>query len=224
MDVSILYSKLKNMHQIQQKILNFADELNLKRDGLRQIGRLIGEPHPFKVSYHLKKLEESGFIKIDKKTGEIKRTGNEKPRKGMFSAIPVLGSANCGDANIFAEENFEGYIKVSKNIIKAGDGLIAIKASGNSMNKANINGQAIEDGDYVIVDSKKQPQSNDYILAIIDNCANIKKLLIDSKNKIISLNSESTENHPTIFIHEMDKFLINGVVKYVIKKPIMSWS
>ena len=224
MDVSILYSKLKNMHQIQQKILNFADELNLKRDGLRQIGRLIGEPHPFKVSYHLKKLEESGFIKIDKKTGEIKRTNNEKPQKGMFSAIPVLGSANCGDANIFAEENFEGYIKVSKNIIKAGDGLIAIKASGNSMNKANINGQAIEDGDYVIVDSKKQPQSNDYILAIIDNCANIKKLLLDSKNKIISLNSESTENHPTIFIHEMDKFLINGVVKYVIKKPIMSWS
>jgi len=72
------------MHQIQQKILNFADELNLKRDGLRQIGRLIGESHPFKVSYHLKKLEESGFIKIDKKTGEIKRTGNEKPQKGMF--------------------------------------------------------------------------------------------------------------------------------------------
>jgi SOS-response transcriptional repressor LexA len=212
------------MHQIQQKILNFSDALNLKRDGLRQIGRLIGEPHPFKVSYHLKKLEESGFIKIDKKTGEIKHTGNKKSQKGMFSAIPVLGSANCGDANIFAEENFEGYIKVSKNIIKAGDGLIAIKASGNSMNKANINGQAIEDGDYVIVDSKKQPQPNDYILAIIDNCANIKKLLIDSKNKIISLNSESTENHPTIFIHEMDKFLINGVVKYVIKKPIVSWS
>jgi len=92
------------------------------------------------------------------------------------------------------------------------------------MNKANINGQVIEDGDYVIVDSKKQPQANDYILAIIDNCANIKKLLIDSRNKIISLNSESTENHPTIFIHEMDKFLINGVVKYVIKKPIMSRS
>jgi len=223
MDISILYRKLKNMHQIQQKILKFADGLNLKRDGLRQIGRLIGESHPFKVSYHLKKLEDSGFIKINKKTGEIKRTGNEEPQ-GMFSAIPVLGSANCGDANIFAEENLEGYIKVSKNIIKAGDGLIAIKASGNSMNKASINGQAIEDGDYVIVDSKKQPQTNDYILAIIDNCANIKKLLIDSRNKIISLNSESTENHPTIFIHEMDKFLINGVVKYVIKKPIVSWS
>jgi len=212
------------MHQIQQKILNFADKLNLKRDGLRQIGRLIGEPHPFKVSYHLKKLEENGFIKINKKTGEIKTIKNEKPQKGLFFAIPVLGSANCGDANIFAEENLEGYIKVSKNIIKAKDGLLAIKASGNSMNKANINGQNIENGDYVIVDTKKQPQTNNYVLAIIDNCANIKKLIVNPKNKIISLVSESTENHPTIFIHEDDKFLINGVVKYVIKKPIVNWS
>ena len=80
----------------------------------------------------------------------------------------------------------------------------------------------IEDGDYIIVDTKKQPQSGSYVLAIIDNCANIKKLLLNSKNKIISLISESTENHPTIFIHENDKFLINGVVKYIIKKPVVS--
>ena len=212
------------MHQIQQKILNFADKLNLKRDGLRQIGRLVGESHPFKVSYHLKKLEENGFIKIDKKTGKIKRIKNEEAQKGLFLAIPVLGAANCGEANIFAEKNLEGYIKVSKNIIKADDGLLAIKASGNSMNKAIIGGCNIENGDYVIVDSKKQPHSNDYVLAIIDNCANIKKMLLDSKNKIISLVSESSENHPTIFIHETDKFLINGVVKYVIKKPMMNWS
>jgi len=212
------------MHIIQQKILGFADKLNLKRDGLRQIGRLVGEPHPFKVSYHLKKLEEKGFIRINKKTGKIKRVKNNETQKGLFLAIPVLGFANCGEANIFAEENLEGYIKVSKNIIKTGNDLLAIKASGNSMNKANVNGQNIEDGDYVIVDSKKQPRPNDYVLAIIDNYANIKKLLLNSKNKIISLISESTENHPAIFIHEDDKFLINGVVKYVIKKPAVGWS
>jgi repressor LexA len=208
------------MHYIQQKILGLADNLNLKRDGLRQIGRLLGEVHPFKISYHLKKLEENGFIKIDKKTGVIDRVKNEEPQKGLFLAIPVLGSANCGPANIFAEENLEGYIKVSKKIIKAGDGFLAIRASGNSMNKANINGQNIGNGDYVIVDTKKQPETNDYVLAIIDNCASIKKMLLSSKDKIISLVSESTENHPVIFIHENDRFLINGVVKYVIKKPM----
>lgn len=212
------------MHYIQQKILNFADKINTKRDGLRQIGRLIGEPHPFKISYHLKKLEKAGYIKINQKTGEIKKMKNEKKEKGMFLAIPVLGEANCGEANIYAKERFEGYIKVSKNIIKTGKNLLAIKASGNSMNKADLKGLNIEDGDYVIVDTKKQPQNNSYILAIIDNCANIKKLLINTKNKVLSLISESTEKHPIIFIHENDKFIINGVVKYVIKKPRVNWA
>ena len=212
------------MHHIQQKILTFADKLNLKRDGLRQIGRLVGEPHPFKISYHLKKLEENGFIKIDKKTGNITKVKSGDINRGGFIAIPVLGAANCGDAKIFAEENFEGYIKVSKNIKKIGNGMIAVRAFGNSMNKAKTNGGKIEEGDYVIVDTKKQPQDGDYVLAIIDNCANLKKFLVDYKNKIISLISESTEKHPPIFLHENDKFLINGVVKYILKKPIVSWN
>ena len=211
------------MHHIQQKILNFADNINVKRDGLRQMCRLIGEAHPFKVSYHLKKLEENGFIKIDKKTGKIKKIKSINISKGLLIAIPVLGEANCGEATIFADENFTGYIKVSKNIIAAGDGMLAVKAVGNSMNKAKIKEQNIEDGDYVIVDCKKQPQNNDYVLAIIDDCVNIKKMTIDLKNNIISLISESTEKHPAIFIHENDKFLVNGIVKYVIKKPKVSW-
>jgi len=212
------------MHHIQQKILTFADKLNLKRDGLRQIGRLVGEPHPFKVSYHLKKLEEKGFIKTDKRTGNITKVKSGDIDNGDFMAIPVLGAANCGEAKLFAEENFEGYIKVSRNIKKIGDGMIAVKAFGNSMNNAKTSVGAIKEGDYVIVNTKEQPRDGDYVLAIIDNCANIKKFLVDRKNKIISLISESTENHPPIFLHENDRFMINGVVKYVIKKPIVSWS
>lgn len=212
------------MHHIQQKLLAFADKVNIKRDGLRQIGRLIGGLHPFQVSYHLEKLEKDGFIKINEKTGEIKKLKNiSSEKKGLLMPIPVLGEANCGDATIFAKEKLEGYIKVSKNIIKQKDGIIAIKASGNSMNRADVNGQNIENGDYVIVDTKKKPKSGSYVLAVIDDCANIKKLLINRKTKTLSLVSESTEKHPDIFIHEDDKFLINGVVKYVIKKPTTCW-
>jgi len=210
------------MHYIQQKLLNFADKINIKRDGLRQIGRLVGEEHPFKISYHLNKLKEKGFIKINKKTGEITRHKKTDAPAGHFIAVPVLGAANCGEATIFAKENLEGYIKVSKNIIKVGRGLIAVRASGNSMNKAKIHGQSIESGDYVIVDTNRKAENGNYVLAIIDNCANIKRLSINSKDKIISLISESTEHHPPIFIDESDSFLINGVVKYIIKKPIVN--
>jgi len=211
------------MHYIQQKILNFSDKININRDGLRQIGRLVGEPHPFKISYHLRKLEENGFIKINKKTGEVRRTKEYKTKKGHFIAIPILGGANCGNPNLFADKDFEGYIKVSKNIVKEGKDWMAIRALGNSMNKASINGQSIEDGDYVIVACNKQPQNGDYVLAIIDECASIKRFVVDRKSNILFLISESTEKHPAIFIHEDDKFLINGVVKYVIKMPKVTW-
>lgn len=207
------------MHYIQQKILNIADEINLERDGLRQIGRLIGGEHPFKVSYHLKKLEEKGLININKKTGSISHNLNNRRTKGNFLVIPILGAANCGNPEILAEDNLEGYIKVSKKIFKGGKKLLAVKAVGNSMNKANINGAQIKSGDYVIVDIEEEIRSNKYVLAIIDDCASLKKVIIDIKDEVIALISESTENHPTIFLHEDDKFLIKGVIKYVIRKP-----
>lgn len=210
------------MHLIQRKILSFADKINLKRDGLRQIARLVGESHPFKISYHLKKLEEKGLIRVDWKTGEIKNTDYDKTPRGSFVAIPVLGEANCGNATIFADENLEGYIKVSKKIISSDKNVIAIKAFGNSMNKAKIANKSFEDGDYVIVDCNKVAKNGDYVLAIIDECATLKRLFVDSKNKVLSLIPESTENHPNIFIHENDKFLIKGVVVNIIKKPIIN--
>jgi len=211
------------MHKIQQQILFFADQVNLKRDGLRQIGRLIGEPHPFKVSYHLKHLEENGFIKIDEKTGAIRCLKKETSRQGLFSAIPVIGRANCGVASVYAEQSLEGYIKISKKIFPITEGFIAIQASGNSMNKANVSGNNIEDGDYVIVDTKKTAKANDYVLAVIDDCANIKRFIPSKKDHSIYLMSESSEKHPLIVLHESDKFLINGVVMYVIKKPKVFW-
>lgn len=213
------------MHRLQQKILSISEQINIKRDGLRQIGRLVGEQHPFKVSYHIKKLENSGFIKINKKTGSITKIRDNGEPGGMFMTIPVLGEANCGIPNILAEENFSGYIQVSKKITKVGNGMLAVKASGNSMNKAKVDGHNIEDGDYVIVDSNTKPQNGDYVLAIIDDCATIKKFVINKGGgDVLALVSESTENHPDIFIHSDDKFIINGIVKYVIKKPTVKWA
>jgi repressor LexA len=208
------------MHPIQKRLLAFIDGQNLKKGGLRQLGRLAGGLHPFTVSYHLKKMEESGLIRINKQTGDIKKIKNGTSEKSDFSVIPILGSANCGEAKNFADEHVEGYLKVSKNIYKVGDGRFAVRATGNSMNKAKINRYGIEDGDYVVVNcNKRNPVSGDYVLAIIDGCANIKRFYFDKDRNIIALVSESTEKHPEIFINDKDRFMINGKVEYVIKKP-----
>ena len=91
------------------------------------------------------------------------------------------------------------------------------------MNRAII-GQvklSVEDGDFIVIDSaNRNPKDGDYILSIIDNMANIKKIKFDRENNRIALISESTEKYPPIFIRPNDNFnyLINGVVLQVIKK------
>jgi len=211
------------IHPIQQKLLKISENINLKEMTLREIAYLVEEKHPQKISHHLAQLEKKGLIKIDRRSGSIRKIKASKSNNLM--TVPILGTANCGEANIFANENLEGYLKISKKFINRGKNIFAIKAHGLSMNKAKIKGFSIEDGDYVIVDGEnRNPNSGDYVLSIIDEMANIKRFHIDKDKKQIALISESTEDLPPIYIHPDDKYLINGVVKYVIKKPKVSWS
>ena len=210
------------IHPIQQKLLKISENINLKKMSLREIAHLVEENHPQKISHHLSQLEKKGFIKIDHRSGNIKRIKASK--NNDLITVPILGTANCGEANIFANENLEGYLKISKKFINRAKNIFAIKAYGLSMNKANIKGFNIEDGDYVIIDGEnKNPSNGDYVLSIIDGMANIKRFYIDKDKKQIALISESTKDLLPIYIHPDDKYMINGVVKYVIKKPKVSW-
>jgi repressor LexA len=83
---------------------------------------------------------------------------------------------------------------VSSLLLKNKKSVFAIKAVGASMNRANIDGRNIEDGDYVIIDATdKSIRSNDYVLSVIDEMANIKKIIIDQQNRQVCLVSESSK-------------------------------
>lgn len=214
------------MHEIQQKLLKVAREKNLGQYTLREIGAFIGERSPQKVKHHLGQLEKHGLIKIDKIKGTIEKTQagwtDSLLKKARLLSIPVLGSANAGPAQIFAERNIEGYLRVSSSLLdrQPAHRLFALKVDGPSMNKAEINGRRIEDGDYVIIDSEDQSAKNgDIVLSLIDGMANIKKFYIDKENNQILLMSESTHDFPAIHIHSNDDFAVNGKVIGVIKTP-----
>ncbi len=208
------------MHQIQEKLLNIIERKNISGLTLRQIGDLINEKLPQKVKHHLTQLEKRGLIYINNKTKEIVKKENKFSKTSLFFNVPIVGTANCGPATIFANENIEGYLKISKNILNKFKNIFAIKAQGLSMNKATINGQTIEDGDYLIIDSEyRNPQNGDIVLSIIDDMANIKKYVWDEVNNQVVLVSQSTRDIPPIYIHEDDSFMINGKVIQVIKKP-----
>lgn len=205
------------MHKIQEKLLRNIEIGNLTGMTLREIGETIEEVSPQKIKHHLSQLAKKGFIIYNPEKREIRRPPITS-KEGLVS-IPIVGLANCGPANIFADERVEGYLKVSKKIAPKGSKLFILRAEGNSMNLANINRKTIEDGDFVVVDStQKNFEPNKYVVSVIDGMANIKKLIEDKKNKRIILKSESTQDYLPIFIHPSDSYHISGRVIDVIKK------
>lgn len=216
------------MHRIQEKLLEIAEDPPKSNITLRLLGELVGEPdHPQKIKHHLDQLSKLGALTLHKKDGKIvklERTKTGVNKSSLFS-IPILGAANCGIATSFADNHIEGYLKISQSLVEsASKKLFALRAVGNSMNKAMIGKKksAIEDGDYVIVDGNTvAPVNGDYVVSTVDGVANIKRFIMDVENNQIVLVSESVKEYPPIFIDADDPsvYMVNGKVVQVIKKP-----
>ena len=67
------------------------------------------------IFLYLKSLEEKGVIERSKKGRGIKIIGEGS---SSFASIPIMGTANAGTPTFFAQENIEGFLKVSKKLIK----------------------------------------------------------------------------------------------------------
>jgi SOS-response transcriptional repressor LexA len=220
------------MHILQEKLLQLSERKNLGDMSLREIGKLVGIDAPQIIKHHLLQLEKNGFIQMDRLAKVMVKTrpgASSLSGQGRSSllAIPIFGTANCGPATAYAHQETEGYLRVSGKLLSKKKGIFAIKASGYSMNKANVNGECIEDGDYVLIDpTYTSVRNGDYVLSIIDGMANIKRFFKDNDNKRIILLSESSASVSPIFIHrdDLDNYLVNGKVIQVIKKPKRAWS
>lgn len=219
------------MHLIQEELLGLSKKENLAKLSLRETAARIGmrNESPQRIKHHLLQLQKKGFLNLDRTKGIMERTpaqpswakGLLKKAAKLFS-IPIVGTANCGPDTIFAEQNFQGFLRVSGKLIghSKPTGLFAIKASGSSMDRAEINGRKIEDGDFVVIDSEdKDPKTGDVVLVIIDNKATIKRFIDDRRNEQIVLRSDSSFDYEPIHLHPEDDFFINGKAISIVKKP-----
>src|SRR3989344_3138078 len=149
----------------QKKVLEFVKKYSKKHaypPSLSEIGKHLKVSSPATVHQHLTALESKGFLareKNQKRSITVTSlapwerssfTGIESPYSntvGLDSiSLPIVGAGNCGPADIFAEENIEGYLKVSKSLLPRRDGLFVIRAEGDSMNRASFHGKSIESG------------------------------------------------------------------------------
>src|SRR3989339_883176 len=196
------------MHENQEKLLKLAEKKDLSKMSFREIARELDIENPQTVIHHMEQLKKRGLLYVDTK----KQHRVAKPLTYVVDKIyniPIVGSANCGPALEFAREDIEGFLKISERSLgrTRPNGLIAVRAVGNSLNKADISGESIENGNYVI--------------SIIDEAANFKRFYKDKNKHEIRLVSESTTPIPPIVLHEEDLrtsgYLVNGVVIKVVK-------
>jgi SOS-response transcriptional repressor LexA len=217
------------MHTIQEQLLRLSKEQNLAKLSLREMAEHIGlrGESPQKIKHHLDQLQKNGLLSIDRFKGQMGRTETGwaeglLKKAARLLIIPIVGSANCGPAEILAQENLQGYLRLSSTLVgkKSAKGLFAIRASGPSMNRTNVNGKTIDDGDYLIIDGEhRSPENGDVVLSVIDGAANIKRFVLDKKNEQVALISESTQSFAPIYISPEDDYFVNGKVVAVMKKP-----
>lgn len=185
-----------------REIQNESSRLGLKLKSLRSF------------FIYLNELEEKGYIE---RTSEDRGISLKGITKDSFLDVPIFGMANAGAATMFADQYVEGYLKVSKRIVRDKN-VFAIQISGTSMNKARVNGKTIENGDFILVDtSTKDYKNGDRVLVVIDGLATVKTFrTVDGKN-IVLLPESTDKKHRPIFLTDEDDFIINGRVLDVLK-------
>lgn len=218
------------MHPLQQRLLRLSKIRDLSKLSYREIGRQLADGsnpddrvHPTNVRYHLEQLIEAGLIS----TSQRPVIRNQQHAVGNSSGVnlvkvPIVGSANCGPATIFADEKIEGYIEVSPSLLRSKNyqDLFALRASGDSMDRTVVMGRNIDDGDFVVVDqSKRTPRDGECVVVVRDDTANIKRIYFDHDESMIVLRSESSKDYGPIYVSPDDEWdgLISGTVIQVIK-------
>lgn len=162
---------------------------------------------------YLNELEEKGYIQRTSEDRGIKLKGITQD---TFVDIPILGMANAGTALTYADQYIEGYLKVSKSIVRDKN-VFAVQISGTSMNKAKVNNKTIDDGDFVLVEKRETYDYNDKVLVIIDGLATVKIYRKFDDDNIVLAPDSTDKKHKPIFLTSEDNFVIDGKVVEVLK-------
>lgn len=159
------------------------------------------------VQRHTDALKEKGYLENTR--------GISLPKLSAKVQIPLVGNVACG-IPLLATENIEAYISYDASKIRgSAQDYFFLRAVGDSMNKANVFGKSIENGDYILVKKQTSADPGNRIIALIGDEATIKKYVPTSEVIRLEPESSNPENKP---IYLFEDFFIQGVVAGVVKK------
>ena len=121
---------------------------------VREIGKKAGLSSPATIHFHLKKLEEKGYIKQD----EYLENQDDK-----VVDVPLLGKVTAGTP-IEAIEMPDEYFSLPTNLISTKNDIFTLTVSGESM--INV---GIYDGDILIVERRDTARNGETVVAMNEN-------------------------------------------------------
>lgn len=208
------------MKDTKRELLELSERVDISTMGLREIARAVGVKNPQTVKYHLQKIAEAQDLQ-ERASVRIER--NALGASDLVR-IPIKGRVSAGPATQYATDDTQGYLRISSNLLSSRNykDLYALMVVGTSMNRANVESNPVNDGDYAIVDaSRLNPANGKYVIAQVDGLANLKRFYLDKDNGQVALMSESSDYYEPIFVHldDSSENLIRGTVVQVVNTP-----
>jgi repressor LexA len=195
----------------QEAVLKFIEDYQLaygKSPTLREMREHFNVSSDNSILKHLKALIEKGYMEKDDTPRGIKLLDSVKQKlAGGGVSLPVLGAIPAGGP-VLTEEYINGWMTVGEELAKNSEDYFILRVTGNSMIDAGI-----FEGDFVLVNSKKEPKDGDIVVALIDNSNTLKRLMM-SKGKTY-LKAENAEYED---IHPLEELLVQGVVTSLIRQ------
>ena len=115
-----------------------------------------------------------------------------------------------------AQQNILGQIQMPKEFLKPPRAkFFLLRVRGDSMNRAKIEGQTIDDGDLVLVRQQERADPGKLVVVLVDGEATIKKLVKGSGYYVLQPESTNLKNRPIIVTQD---FRVQGIVCRVFKK------
>lgn len=178
----------------QAQILEYIKDQIMEKGyppAVREICEAVHLKSTSSVHSHLATLEKRGYIRRDPtkpRTIEI-CDDNFQMLRTETASLPVVGRVAAGEP-ILAEQNIESYFPVPAEYVPRGESFV-LKVHGTSMINAGI-----MDGDYIFVNSCRNAENGEIIVALIDDSATVKRFYKEDGH--IRLQPENDEMEPII--------------------------
>jgi len=165
------------------------------------------------VLRYLKELETDGEIQRWPGARGIRLLKNVD-RNLETTLIPIVGEVTAGPL-VQAEEHIDSWVRLPQSILKSRTSkFFLLRVRGDSMNKARVEGDLIEEGDLVLVRQQSIGKPGDIVVALVDGETTIKRLV--SGPGYVILKPESTNSKYKPIIVDTD-FSVQGIVVRVLK-------